>query len=1246
MSAIQPWQGTDEVSIPNLNTKNVIIGNTNQSIDGIKTFENFPLSLSLYPTNPYHFATKAYVDLIGGGGGSIVTQLPDLTDVDDAAFIYTQYNVLSANFTDSKFYSRTADAANLVDKSSAQTLTGKKTFNISTPANWPIVSNAAVDPPSDEALATKKYVDDNIGGGAFVTLDSEQTITGKKIFSGADLLVARNASGTASFEINRNSILSPNDVIGYLKYTSKDSTDALATFINIYGEVISSTFGDLKSDIGFTVQSGEGQTKTFEFTNDGYIYTPNGFKTGEFSSTQYNIFSSNGVSFIPRSLDSSNIVDKSSVQTLTGKKTFDITTPANWPIVSNAATPPPSDAALATKKYVDDNIGAGGASELAELDDVTGPLSYTNYNLLSANGTVFISRTPDTANLLTKNGSQTITGIKTFDVTTWPVVSNSATVPTSDGAFATKKYVDDEVAGVGGGASTLGELTDVYDTLAYTNYNLLSANGTLFTSRTPDQAGLVNKYEDGQIISGQKVFTNSGFTEFRGNIYISKSTSGALPAGTIAGAFDIYGVDDQGYLMEFGYLGATVVNSSHATPRSRVDIYVSASVTPNYYRFDENGYFIAPIGFKTGLSNPANNNILSSNGTGFISRTLDQANVVDKSSTQTITGQKTFENTGVYVKNPNVFNNGQVLSTLNFIDNILSQSVYTRASIQAYDVLDGSLGTGKLVFLFPRSGAIVPGDETKFVIDENYRLSCMGIKINGAAPSGQILVGNGTIFTNNTLDGAGIVDKTSNQTVGGVKTFTSIPTLPGSDPISSNQAVRKAYVDALIGSGGASSLSELSDVNDLLSYTNYNVLQANGTLFVSRSLDAGNIVDKSSNQEINGTKNFISAIPYLPNANPTDNNHAVRKFYVDQQIAGVGGGADSLPELNDVANTLLYTNNNVLAADGTQFVSRTPDSNNLVDKSSTQTIAGVKTFSSIPIIPLTDPTSLQHVTNKNYVDNKFNSITGSFVTTNTDQTITGRKTFDNQYVNLKQASTLTPLLNFMRSYSGDTDLPINSVLGAMQFTGRLGGSFRAYCYNYSMLVSTASNGTGRFYIALTTNGVMDFETYIFNADGTAVAKNSWTTFTGSHLYQSKKNNLQMNSAVILQDDGTIDYTNVSNDRRFIGIIVLKKDECNLYNRDGKKIKDSLGKPIKKGNSVYVVAAVGDCLTKDNSGARVVGSIDNGDSLCTSNIEGCLMRQPDHLNFRVFIEGRAMIARQTIKSRATTEESVIYATFVN
>ncbi len=42
------------------------------------------------------------------------------------------------------------------------------------------------------------------------------------------------------------------------------------------------------------------------------------------------------------------------------------------------------------------------------------------------------------------------------------------------------------------------------------------------------------------------------------------------------------------------------------------------------------------------------------------------------------------------------------------------------------------------------------------------------------------------------------VKTTGDETVAGVKTFSDIPVLPNSDPVSDNQLVRKAYVDAII----------------------------------------------------------------------------------------------------------------------------------------------------------------------------------------------------------------------------------------------------------------------------------------------------------------------------------------------------------------------------------------------------------------------------------------------------------------
>lgn len=47
-------------------------------------------------------------------------------------------------------------------------------------------------------------------------------------------------------------------------------------------------------------------------------------------------------------------------------------------------------------------------------------------------------------------------------------------------------------------------------------------------------------------------------------------------------------------------------------------------------------------------------------------------------------------------------------------------------------------------------------------------------------------------------DSASLVAKTGAQTIAGVKTFSSVPILPASDPITGNEATRKTYVDAQV----------------------------------------------------------------------------------------------------------------------------------------------------------------------------------------------------------------------------------------------------------------------------------------------------------------------------------------------------------------------------------------------------------------------------------------------------------------
>jgi|GEM_PF-2415549 len=92
-----------------------------------------------------------------------------------------------------------------------------------------------------------------------------------------------------------------------------------------------------------------------------------------------------------------------------------------------------------------------------------------------------------------------------------------------------------------------------------------------------------------------------------------------------------------------------------------------------------------------------------------------------------------------------------------------------------------------------------------------------------------------------------------------------------------------------------------------------------------------------------------------------------------------GSGANELAELTDVGDST-PTDGNILAADGTDFDSKTPDSAGIVAKTGDQTIAGKKSFSTFPETPGSAPTTDYQTANKKYVDDNagsFNQYTGS-----------------------------------------------------------------------------------------------------------------------------------------------------------------------------------------------------------------------------------------------------------------------------
>lgn len=85
----------------------------------------------------------------------------------------------------------------------------------------------------------------------------------------------------------------------------------------------------------------------------------------------------------------------------------------------------------------------------------------------------------------------------------------------------------------------------------------------------------------------------------------------------------------------------------------------------------------------------------------------------------------------------------------------------------------------------------------------------------------------------NAIDKTTVVLLTTDQTIAGVKTFSSIPVLPASDPTADNEAARKAYVDsalgtlAIVASDNIRDSADASVTEDYSSYTKIKEIKYN-----------------------------------------------------------------------------------------------------------------------------------------------------------------------------------------------------------------------------------------------------------------------------------------------------------------------------------------------------------------------------------------------------------------------------------
>ena len=170
------------------------------------------------------------------------------------------------------------------------------------------------------------------------------------------------------------------------------------------------------------------------------------------------------------------------------------------------------------------------------------------------------------------------------------------------------------------------------------------------------------------------------------------------------------------------------------------------------------------------------------------------------------------------------------------------------------------------------------------------------------------------------------VGLTGNQTIAGVKYFSSIPTATSTVPTADIELTTKKWID-------------------------------------------DNFVNASSTQTIKGVKTFNS-FSITPSAAPTTNYQVSNKKYIDDiAIAGAPNASTTLQGLVEIATDAEVKAASSTGATGAQLVVNPSDlSNNYVNSSSTQTIKGIKTFETLPQAPTSTTSLATELITKYYAD--------------------------------------------------------------------------------------------------------------------------------------------------------------------------------------------------------------------------------------------------------------------------------------
>jgi hypothetical protein len=273
---------------------------------------------------------------------------------------------------------------------------------------------------------------------------------------------------------------------------------------------------------------------------------------------------------------------------------------------------------------------------------------------------------------------------------------------------------------------------------------------------------------------------------------------------------------------------------------------------------------------------------------------------------------------------------------------------------------------------------------------DDIECNTINIAVQGNSPTPPLLDNSTKIATTAfvlTHSSGNFVDLTTNQTiVSGVKTFNTLPQ-SSAVPSLGDDLVNKTFTDATY--VDFVNNETIGGVKTFTSLPQSSAVPTLGDELVNKTFTDATYVDLVNNQTIGGIKTFTSlpqssVVPTLGDelVNLTALTNATSGAFVDlttsQTIVSGVKTFNTLPQSSAVPSL------------GDELVNKTFTDATYVDFVNNETIGGIKTFTSLPESSAV-PISANQLTNKTYVDGAISG--GSFVTTNTTQTITGAKTF-------------------------------------------------------------------------------------------------------------------------------------------------------------------------------------------------------------------------------------------------------------